>query len=219
MGLRGLERRLERLVEGVFARAFRSGLRPVELGRRLTRVMDDNRTVGVGGSTVVPNHFRVHLAPEDAEQLAGVQSSLGRELADVARDHARDEGYLFMGPVRVELLADGTRGAGRFHIDGELREQPGGTGAGSLVLPSGDRRGLGAEPFQVGRMGECDLTLADPNVSRRHAELRPVDGSWVVVDLGSMNGTRVNGRPVTEQRLVDGDEIAIGHHVLRFEAS
>ena len=57
MGIRGFERRLERLVEGAFARAFKSGLRPVELGRRLVREMDDNRSVGVRGGTFVPNSF------------------------------------------------------------------------------------------------------------------------------------------------------------------
>jgi FhaA, N-terminal domain/FHA domain len=219
MGLRGVERRLERMVEGVFSRAFRSGLRPVELGRRITRVMDEHRTVGVAGTTVVPNHFTVHISPDDAEQLGGVVHSLGRELADVAREHARDEGYAFMGPVRVDLVADGTQGAGRFDIEADLREQIGGKGAGSLVLSTGDRLELGAEPFQVGRLGECGLTLPDPNVSRRHAELRPVDGAWVIADLGSMNGTRVNGRQITEQRLVDGDVISVGHHSFRFEAS
>ena len=76
MGIRGFERRLERLVEGAFARAFKSGLRPVELGRRLVREMDDNRSVGVRGGTVVPNAFTVALSASDLEQFEGVQDSL-----------------------------------------------------------------------------------------------------------------------------------------------
>src|SRR4051812_31062080 len=71
MGIRGFERRLERMVEGAFARAFKSGLRPVELGRRLVREMDDNRSIGVRGGTVVPNHFTVALSHEDLEQFEG----------------------------------------------------------------------------------------------------------------------------------------------------
>jgi hypothetical protein len=93
MGIRGFERRLERLVEGAFSRAFKSGLRPVELGRRLVREMDDNRSVGVRGGTVVPNAFTVLLSASDLEQFEGVQDSLARELGDAAREHARDEGY------------------------------------------------------------------------------------------------------------------------------
>src|SRR3546814_2964348 len=90
MGSRGFERRLERMVEGAFARAFKSGLRPVELGRRMIREMDDHRSVGVRGDTVVPNSFTVALSTSDLEQFEGVQDSLARELADAAREHARD---------------------------------------------------------------------------------------------------------------------------------
>src|SRR6187401_2202505 len=105
MGIRGFERRLERMVEGVFARAFRSGLRPVELGRRMVREIDDNRSVDVRGRTVVPNHFDVQLRQEDLDRFAEIHSTLVRELSDAARDHARDEGYTFLGRVEVELTA------------------------------------------------------------------------------------------------------------------
>ena len=99
MGLKGFERRLERFVEGAFARAFKSSLRPVELWRRLVREMDDQRTVGVRGQTAVPNHFTITLGAEDYDELSGVEESLSRELTDAARSHAREEGYVFMGPV------------------------------------------------------------------------------------------------------------------------
>src|SRR3546814_17314664 len=80
MGSRGFELRLERMVEGAFARAFKSVLRPVELGRRMIREMDDHRSVGVRGDTVVPNSFTVALSTSDLEQFEGVQDSLAREL-------------------------------------------------------------------------------------------------------------------------------------------
>src|SRR3954468_12226731 len=98
MGIKGFERSLEKMVEGAFARVFRSGLRPVELGRRLTREMDDNRSVDVRGRTVVPNHFDVALASTDFEQFTDIKDTLVRELSDAAREHARDEGYTFLGP-------------------------------------------------------------------------------------------------------------------------
>src|SRR5690348_10472377 len=106
MGLKAFERRVERLVEGTFARAFRSGLRPVELGRRVVREMDDNRSVDVRGRTVVPNSFAVQLSQADYDQLADIHETLVRELADAAREHARDEGYTFLGPVVVDLVVD-----------------------------------------------------------------------------------------------------------------
>ena len=95
----------------------------------------------------------------------------------------------------------------------------GGGPAGSLVLADGGRLVVGDEPLTIGRLPECDVVVADPNVSRRHAEVRRQDGQFVVVDLDSTNGTTVNGARVKERRLADGDEIAVGGTRLRFEAS
>ena len=219
MGLKQFERRLERMVEGVFSGLFKSGLRPVELGRRLVREMDDERTVDVRGRTVVPNHFTVELSSSDHEAFADIADTLARELADAAREHARDESYAFLGPVEVELvLTDGMR-TGSFTITGRMKQGAGGAGAGSLVLPTGDRVPLGESVLTIGRLPESNIVLADPNVSRSHAEIRPRGVGYVVVDLGSTNGTRVNGVRISEQDLVDGDEIAFGNTRMRFEAS
>jgi hypothetical protein len=219
MGIRGFERRLERMVEGAFARAFKSGLRPVELGRRLVREMDDHRSVGVRGGTLVPNHFTVQLSQSDYDQLEGVHDSIARELGDAAREHARDESYQFMGPVVVELHMDHGLRTGAFHIDSRMQEGQGGAGAGSLVLPTGDRFTLNEVTITVGRHPECNLVLADPNVSRNHAEIRPRGEGFVVVDLGSTNGTRINGVRIDEQELRDGDEVTFGNTRIQFEAS
>jgi len=219
VGIRGFERRLERLVEGAFARAFKSGLRPVELGRRLVREMDDNRSVGVRGGTVVPNAFKVALSASDLEQFEGVQDSLERELADAAREHARDEGYTFMGPVEVHLDEDNRLHTGAFQIVGRMVEGSGGSGAGSIVLPSGDRFSLTESIITIGRHPDSNLVLGDPNVSRNHAEIRPQGDQYVVVDLGSTNGSRINGVRIDTQVLQDGDEITFGNTRMRFEAS
>jgi pSer/pThr/pTyr-binding forkhead associated (FHA) protein len=92
-------------------------------------------------------------------------------------------------------------------------------GAGSIVLPTGDRIVLGEETLTIGRLPSCDIPVPDPNVSRKHAEIRPSGAGYVVVDLGSTNGTRVNGATVNERKLTDGDVIAVGTTRLRFEAS
>jgi hypothetical protein len=219
MGLQGFERRLERLVEGAFARFFRSGLRPVEIGRRLTREMDLQRSVGVSGRTVVPNAFAIGLSHDDLSQFDQVADALVRELADAAREHARDEGYGFMGPVSVELWTDPERRAGEFGVQALFREGRGGAGAGSLVLPNNERVVLGLHPVTIGRMPGCDITLDDANVSRRHAEIRPRGDGFEVVDLGSTNGSRVNGIPITQRDLHDGDELTFGSTRMLFQAS
>lgn len=219
MALKGFERRLERMVEGTFARMFRSGIRPVELGRRLVREMDDNRSLDVRGRTVVPNQFTVELSEADSERFAEVASSLERELAEAAREHARDEGYVFMGPVSVHLQMTDRQRAGAFQVVGRMREGTGGVGAGSLILPTGERVSLGEAVVTVGRRPESTLQMADPNVSRNHAEIRPRGNGWLVVDLGSTNGTRVNGTRISSHELSDGDEITFGNTLVRFEES
>ncbi len=219
MALKGFERRLERMVEGTFARLFRSGLRPVELGRRLVREMDDNRSVDVRGRTVVPNQYAIEVSPADFERFAEVSDSLQRELAEAAREHARDEGYVFMGPVSVLLERSEAQHTGAFQITGRMREGSGGVGAGSLVLPTGERLSLGEKVITFGRKPESTVQLADPNVSRNHAEIRPHGNGWVLVDLGSTNGTRVNGIRVSSHELSEGDEVAFGNTVVTFEAS
>ena len=219
MGLKAFERRVERLVEGAFARAFRSGLRPVELGRRIVREMDDNRSVDVRGRTIVPNTFAVQLSQPDFDQLADIHDTLIRELSDAAREHARDEGYTFLGPVEVDLVVDKKLWTGAFQIDGRMREGTGGIGAGSLLLPTGERVVLGEHTVTIGRNPDCTIVLADPNVSRQHAEIRPRGTGFVLYDLGSTNGSKVNGAKVREHDLVDGDEVSLGNTKMRFEAS
>ncbi len=219
MGLQRFERGLERLVEGTFAKVFRSGLQPVELGRRLGREMDLRRTVGVNG-VVAPNHFTVALSQSDADRFSSFIDALKRELIDSARAHAREERYTFVGPLHVELETEPSLTPGVFLVNGEVREAPGGGPVGSLVLSDGRRIDLSDKPVSIGRLPEADISLVDANVSRNHAEVRPLGNDYVVVDLGSTNGTKVNGTWVSgERRLRDGDEITVGGSVIRFERS
>jgi hypothetical protein len=217
MGLQQFERRLERLVEGVFAKAFRSGLQPVEIGRRITREMDLGRSVGVRG-IIAPNHFLITIDPKDHERFVNYEDALIRELADAAREHAKDEGYHFLGPVTVEFRTDDV-GAGVFRLEAEVREGPGGGPVAALVTADGHRVDLGEEPVCIGRLDECEIQLSDKNVSRRHAEVRREGVGFVVVDLGSTNGTKVNGTRVKQRELSDGDEVTVGATTLRFEMS
>jgi hypothetical protein len=219
VGLKAFERRLEHAVEGMFSRVFKSGVRPIEIGRRLTREMDDHRTLDVRGRVVAPNSFTVRISTDDHDSFVDIADSLCRELCDAAREHARDESYGFLGPVEVELVVDPDQRTGTFAVDARLREGPGGTGAGSLMLPTGERYVLREGTVTVGRLPECDITVVDPNVSRQHAQIRSRGDGFVVVDLGSTNGTRVNGVRVSERELHDGDELGFGNVRLTFQAS
>lgn len=218
MGLQKFERKLEQLVEGVFAKAFPSGLQPAELGRRLTREMDNQRQVGVRG-VITPNCFVFDLAEEDHQRLGQIADTLSRQLATEARDHARAHAYSFIGPVEVRFSApQADVNPGTFRLTATMVEGEGGRPA-AIIGPDGHRYELGARPLVIGREAECTIVLGadDKEASRRHAEIRRLGDGFVVTDLGSVNGTRVNGAGVTERELTGGEAISVGRAKFRFE--
>ena len=106
-----------------------------------------------------------------------------------------------------------------YSVDREARrmDAPASYGGRAMLVGGGKRTVLSGSRVVIGRSRDCDVTLDDANVSRRHAELRREGASWVVADLGSTNGVKVNGRRVQEQPLSPGDEITLGLERLTFE--
>jgi hypothetical protein len=113
--LRSIESKLESLFEGVFGRAFRTNVQPVELARKLVKEMDDHRNVSVS-RVYVPNEYTVYLSPGDREQFASYEDALSEELADYLSEHARREGYVMLTPPRVLLATDDDLDVGVFGI-------------------------------------------------------------------------------------------------------
>jgi Protein of unknown function (DUF3662)/FHA domain len=248
--LQRFERRLEGMVEGAFARAFRSELQPVEVASAVQREMDDRAAIVAKGRTLVPNDFVVELAESDHDRLDVYAESLGVELANLARDYAKEQGYSFVGPVRMrfEGVPDLTTGTFRIRSGvirgstiegGEIRlpasdlPRPQGRGfpghprlivsTSSGAAPGGMPDGGDQHTYELvtpvtllGRGTDCDLRLVDPGVSRHHAELRVENGQVVLVDLGSTNGTFVNGQPVRRVALTDGTHVSLGRTTLVF---
>lgn len=219
MAAQGFESRLERFVEGAFGRLFKSGLQPVEFGRKMKRAMDDHRRISVAGRTIVPNRFDFTISSTDLEAVGEMLGTLDRDLIDLARAHARDEGYGFVGPVEVAVVGSDDVRPGLIELAARFVEGEGALPPGSLLLPTGDRVPLGEYIVSIGRHEDSTVVLADPNVSRNHAEVRPAGDGFVVVDLGSTNGTHINGVRVAEHQLRDGDELRFGNTVLSFQAS
>jgi hypothetical protein len=219
MGMQGLEHRLERMVEGVFRRS-RNSIRPIELGRRLVREMDDHRSVDVRGQRIVPNEFVILLSPADHNGFSDIEDTLRTELVEACREYAREEGYHFMGPVTVELRIDNELRQGRFGILSHLRQPDPGRRPGTIVMPSGDRIELTDDAHTIGRLSDCTVVVSDTNTSRHHARITRSGSGFVVADLNSTNGTFVNGeRLLADHRLEDGDIVTVGSVSLRFEAS
>ncbi len=217
MGLARFEKKIENMVEGAFAKAFKSGIQPLEIGRRLTREVDLKRQL-VPNGVIAPNSFTVSLSHEDYAKFAGYKETLLKDLVEAVREHARDENYKFVGTVTVDIEESDDLRLGAIHIEGEVVANPEGLPGASLILPDGRRIAIGSDPVLIGRLEECAISLNDPNVSRRQAEIRRAGNDVIVIDLGSTNGTRVNGAIVSRQRLNHGDEIMVGSTSIVFEA-
>jgi Protein of unknown function (DUF3662)/Inner membrane component of T3SS, cytoplasmic domain len=252
MALRALERKIEALFEGVFGRAFRTNVQPVELARKLAKEMDDHRTVSVS-RVYVPNEYTVFLSPGDREQFESYEDNLRSELQEYLSEHARREEYALLSSVRVVMETDTDLDVGEFgiatrmvHPDRSRREgepavdvEPGATMIYKPKTVSEPTQPVSAEELGVeqelvtlswngtshevkqgriviGRSRDCDIQLADANVSRRHAELRQEGASYWIVDLGSTNGVEVNGKRVKRAKLRSGDTITVGSTELKF---
>lgn len=310
--LRRIESRLEGVFEGGIGRTFRSHVQPVELARKLTKEMDDNKIISVQ-QVYVPNAYTVFLSPDDREQFLAYEARLRTELAGYLTEHARREGYSLPGRARVMIETADELEVGTFGIAAEMEETPppaamdsppaaaalpaefGGGAAPAaetpppvapvvpippvapildpfaddaadefapapptppvvpvpppapsvvaaaavvaatppapvappaappapvaswvLIWPGGEVP-IGGNALVIGRSKDCDVPLADGNVSRRHAELGRSEEGFVLRDLDSTNGTMVNGRRIRSATIGAGDEITIGMSTLRIE--
>lgn len=216
MGLEQFERRLERLVEGTFAKAFKGQLQPVEIGRRFKREMDLNRTIGSRG-LISPNYFVVDLSPTDLERFKQFEEAFKKELVLEIRDNARKEGYHFVGPIEIDLQEDESIKPGLFSVVTEIKQGGEIDRSFSIILPDGKQVPIEDKPLRIGRLPTCDIVLTDPNISRQHAQVQREGDEVLLTDLRSTNGTIVNGVMISEKRLSSGDEFTVGTTTLRLE--
>lgn len=219
MVLKRIEQKLEKLVEGTFTRAFPSSVKPIELGKRIRRVLEDKKTIGVQGQIIIPNRYVISLSPKDLENIESIQESIQREISSSIRDHANDENYHFQGTLTVEILSNSSLKTGSIEVDGLFEENKGGFPPGSLIDENGKRLIITEQKLSIGRDTKSTMQVVDVEVSRNHAEIRLLNTSFVLIDLQSTNGTFVNGQRVQEHTLQNFDQIKIGSTILLFQKS
>lgn len=219
MVLKRIEQKLEKLVEGTFTRAFPSSVKPIELGKRVRRVLEDKKTIGVQGQIIIPNRYVISLSLKDLENIESIQESIQREISSSIRDHANDENYHFQGTLTVEILSNSSLKTGSIEVDGLFEENKGGFPPGSLIDENGERLIITEQKLSIGRDTESTMQVVDVEVSRNHAEIRLLNTSFVLIDLQSTNGTFVNGQRVQEHTLQNFDQIKIGSTILLFQKS
>lgn len=217
------------------ARASRTQLQPVEIGKRLARVMEAEQSVGVDG-VLVPNVYDVYLSRADYEHFEAARRSMARNLEAHLARLARQHRYQMMARPVVHLEPDSQLSPGdlRIHpslqdvdtsrdtaqhtsilpqMEGPLRAAP----TAPNVIWNGRSYAILRSPTRLGRLADNDIVLDDRRVSRHHAEVREQGGRWVVRDTGSTNGTAVNGKVIREVILKPGDTISLGGLEVKWE--
>ncbi len=219
----------------MFARAYGSAIRPINLGRELLGVIDS-----MDHQAALDPHFVINLNADDYAAFADIEKHLLRELTEAATQYAERNGFKHDLPMTVALVVDESLKSGRFAISsraaGTLEHAPKDESRETLttntipaaqslinavlVLNNGERVVLEGDSLKIGRQATCRVVFNDSNVSREHAQMRRTADGWKVLDLNSTNGVKINGQKiVAEQLLVNGDELAFGTSTARFEIS
>lgn len=212
--LDSVERGLERAVNGAFARTFRSGVQPVEIASALKRELDIGAVIVDRDRVLAPNRFTVRVAPNEADRLRSIGDTLEQELRGVVSKHAQRQNYQLLGEPDVEIRADGSLTAGVVEIDASRVE--GSVDWVAVLEVDGVRHELNRGMTTIGRGSDCGVRITDNAASRKHLEIIWDGSAGVARDLGSTNGSKINGQKFREAALVAGTVITIGQTSLRF---
>ncbi len=206
--LDNLERGLERVVNGAFAKTFRSGLQPVEITAALRRELDTKAAVVSRDRVLVPNKFTVRLAPDDYERMVAMGATLTDELTRLVTKHAATQHYQFAGGIKISLRSDPTLAMGVVQVDSE--NVSGSVTWVAVLEIAGQRYPIAKSRTVIGRGTEADITVDDSGISRKHVEVL-WDGTRAQAnDLGSTNGSKLNGQRLVSAALEADSVITIG---------
>ena len=206
--LDNFEKGLERVVNGAFAKTFKSGLQPLEVTAALRRELDTKAAVVARDRILVPNDFVVRLARGDYERMTDLGPALIDEFTQLVQQHAAAQHYAFAGGISIRLQQDPSLSEGVVRIDsvnvkGEVAWTP-------VLDIDGKRYPITKGRTIIGRGSDADITLDDTGTSRQHIEILWDGKRGQVSDLGSTNGSTLNGAPVTKAPLPPDSIIEIG---------
>lgn len=217
-----LERRLEGVVNGAFARAFKGDVQPVEITARLQKELDAEARLLSRDRKLVPNDFTIGLSGHDHDRLLPYSRTLNSDIIPQLREYAANAGYVFNGPVTIAYELDESLPVGRFTVLSQAvaAAETGATQSAirraCLVLEvNGIRHPLAPPGFTLGRGTEADVRINDPGISRLHARISvqgQADRPHITIeDMGSTNGIVVDGRRVQTAPLQEGSRIELGN--------
>jgi Protein of unknown function (DUF3662)/Inner membrane component of T3SS, cytoplasmic domain len=212
--LDSFERGLERAVNGAFAKTFKSGLQPLEITAALRRELDTKAAVVDRDRILVPNRFTARMSQPDFERMTGLGDTLKDELVQATQRHATAQGYQFPGAISIAFRRDESLPEGVLALDSESVK---GTVAWNAVLEIGGKRHrLSRARTVIGRGSDADITVDDTGISRKHVEITWDGRRAQVADLGSTNGSKLNGERITRATLTPDSVIQIGRTTILF---
>ncbi len=241
--LESFERFFEGVMEGTVGRIFRSPIQPAEIGRRLERAMESGQVVSVDG-IIVPNDYQVFMNPADMVVFADFVPALCRQMESWLADLAIQREYVVIDDLRLQIEGDDSVGRRAIQVECAIAELPphvraerdraqrteiyrvvqavGATDVPPQILrfANGEYAGetiiLRRPVITIGRALDNDVIIDSAEVSRHHARIDVHQGVYTVIDLGSTNGTAVNGRAADHTRLQHGDRVTLGTVALEF---
>lgn len=217
-----VEKKLEDAVGGVFARAFKGDVQPVEITAKLQRELDREAKLLDSERKLVPNEFRIALSNHDYNRLSPYSKTLNIEIFAQLESYAASHGYIFNGPLAIEYAVNEKLPIGRFKLTSaavakvESADAPLFAKPGALAIEiNGTKYPLHNAVTVIGRGSEADLRINDPGISRQHARIllqgHGEKQTLTIEDLGSTNGIRVNGEKVSSARLNLESKLTIGN--------
>lgn len=218
------EDRINRVVNGAFAKAFESEVQPVEIAAAIQTEVDEKAVIVGAGRTVVPNKFRVELSTNDFNRLNTYENPLKAEISAVIREHIVTQRYTTLGQIGIDFEIDSDLTTGVFRITSTAVDDGGApistsdqiaSRKGPTVVIDGFVHPLTRTKTIIGRSEAADIQVEDVGVSRKHFEIDLLS-TPVVRDLGSTNGTWIHGNRITEQKITEDVDITIGSTIIQF---
>jgi len=206
--LDNFERSLERAVGGAFAKTFRSGIHPLEIVAAIKREMDARATIVSRERILVPSEYLVSLSTADHERLSELGPALIEEIIGEVSQHRSHQGYQSSDVLRVVLQVDPALSEGMVQAAAILPKD------GVVWIPvlefEGTKYPLVQRRTVVGRGSDVDLVITGRGLSRRHFQIVWDGKRAEIEDLGSTNGTQLDGHPVTRAALPERCTITAG---------
>ncbi|MFM1984334.1 MAG: hypothetical protein RL723_769 [Actinomycetota bacterium] len=212
--LDNFEKGLERVVNGAFTKTFKSELQPVEISGHIRAEMDSKASILSRDRILAPNTFTVSLSVPDFKRMQVLGDALINELTDLATKHAKKQGFQFGAALAIKLIEDSSLNLGQVSVrsntqNHEIEWMP--------SLDVADKRFvLKVGQTTIGRDASADIQIADNGLSRQHFAIIWDGKNAAAKDLGSTNGTRVNGRTITEVAIGADTQLQAGSNTFTF---